>query len=43
MILSQEANLLALKALKVATFYAVSGFSLFCFSIWTFLGAKDAS
>ena len=45
--LSEEARLaeagtqLAIRALKRATFYAVSGFSLFCFLGWKLSGAKD--
>jgi len=32
---------LAFKALKKGTFYAVSGFALFCFSVYYFSGAKS--
>lgn len=39
--LPESGSSLAMKALGWGTFYAVSGFSIFCFGVWKLMGVKD--
>ncbi|GBM43239.1 Transmembrane protein 242 [Araneus ventricosus] len=39
--LPESGSALAMRALGWGTFYAVSGFSIFCFGVWKMMGVKN--
>ncbi|CAL1273909.1 unnamed protein product [Larinioides sclopetarius] len=39
--LPESGGALAMRALGWGTFYAVSGFSIFCFGVWKMMGVKN--